>query len=231
MQTHIPAVKQPSMTARRMFRDKVPTPARRLPADLSTARYYDEHAESYAEATRALPLHAAFGPFVARLDKGSSVLDLGCGAGRDLRALSLAGLRAIGLDASQPLIELAAQYSGCPVTLGDVRCIPFKDGAFAGIWASASLVHLQRDEISDALREVSRVLQPGGYFFSSVKTGGGEGLDSRGRWFTYFQPEDWLTLIEQAGFTLVDSNITRQKAGTLEKGVSVDWFDCTAQKG
>jgi SAM-dependent methyltransferase len=230
MRAHIPAVKQPSMTARRMFGDKVPRRVRRLPADLSTARYYDEHAESYAEATRTLPLHAALSAFVERLDRGAPVLDLGCGAGRDLRALSLAGLRAVGLDASQPLVELAAEYSGCPVTLGDVRSMPFEDGTFAGVWASASLVHLQRGEISDALREVSRVLQPGGYFFSSVKTGVGEGFDSRGRWFTYFDPQDWLALIDQAGFTLVESNFSRQKAGTLDTSAAVDWFDCTVQK-
>src|SRR5580765_466905 len=106
-------------------------------AAAGTRRYYDDNARIYSEASVWLPLNDAFEPFVARLTAGARVLDLGCGAGRDLRALSLRGFRSIGLDVSLPLVELAAQFSGCPVIQGDMRTIPFEDGAFGGIWASA----------------------------------------------------------------------------------------------
>lgn len=231
MWTHAGQAEQPSMT-------KVLTPLGGSPrppaargfADLSTRRYYDEHAQSYAEATQSLPLHEDFDAFAARLKSGAWVLDLGCGAGRDLRALSVRGLHAIGLDASLPLVELAKEFSGCPVIQGDLRSIPFENEVFAGIWASASLLHLRRSEVPPALLEVSRVLSPDGYFFSSVKTGEGEGLDSRGRWFTYFQPDEWLSLISDAGFAVVDSSSTHQVTGTLDKDAPVAWFACTAQK-
>jgi SAM-dependent methyltransferase len=199
-------------------------------AEPSTRRYYDEHAHSYAEATQSLPLHEDFETFAARLESGARVLDLGCGAGRDLRALSLRGVDAVGLDTSLPLVELAKEFSGRPVIWGDLRSIPFEDEMFAGIWASASLLHLRRNEIRGALLEVSRVLSPNGYFFSSVKTGEGEGPDSRGRWFTYFQPDEWVSLISDAGLTIVDSSATHQVTGTLDKDVQVAWFACTAQK-
>jgi SAM-dependent methyltransferase len=229
MPTDLSAAKQRS-TARALaggLRQSMPG---RLAPHSSTMRYYDGHAQSYADATRSLPLHSAFEPFVSRLKLGASILDLGCGAGRDLLALSTRGLRAVGLDASLPLVELAAEYSGCPVTQGDIRSIAFDDETFAGIWASASMLHLRRSEIAVALQEVSRVLERGGCFFSSIKTGEGEGMDSSARWFTYFRPEEWLSLIRAAGFAVIESNSTYQAAGTLDRAAPTAWFDCTAQK-
>jgi SAM-dependent methyltransferase len=197
---------------------------------LDTRRYYDAHAGSYAEATQFSPLIEAFGPFAARLEPKAKILDLGCGAGRDLRAFAQRGFRAVGLDASLPLVGLAREFSRCPVLQGDLRWLPFEEGAFSGVWASASYLHLRREHIPAALREASRVLRPKGYLCTSVKTGIGEGADSRGRWFTYFRPDEWLGLLSDAGFTIVDAATTRQATGTLDKQMAVEWFACIAQK-
>jgi len=204
-------------------------PSRNDPSQ-ATRRYYDERAQSYAQATQLLPLHEDFEDFATRLPKNARVLDLGCGAGRDMRALAARGFRTIGLDASFPLVELASEFSGCHAVEGDLRSIPFEGESLDGVWASASLLHLRRKEIPAALAEVSRVLRVGGSFFSSVKTGREEGPDSRSRWFTYFEPDEWLSLMRGAGFAIVHSSSTRQVTGTLDKDAPVAWFACTVQK-
>ncbi|WP_084453285.1 class I SAM-dependent DNA methyltransferase [Roseateles chitosanitabidus] len=232
MSTHFDTARFGSMTSSRMLTSKPHgMSAAAAASDIGTMRYYDEHATSYAEATRAQPLHPTFDSFVKRLKMhGGPVLDLGCGAGRDLRALSQRGLSAVGFDASRPLLELATEFSGCPVIQGDLRAIPFENEMFGGVWASASLLHLQRGDIPNVLLEVLRILQVGGYFFSSIKTGEGEGPDSSARWFTYFHPNEWISLVREAGFEVIESQASRQNIGTLGSQAPVAWFDCTARK-
>lgn len=196
----------------------------------STRRFYDQNAVSYAEATLPLSMEQSLEPFAARLRSGGRIVDLGCGAGRDLRAFLLQGLRPIGLDVSYQLTRLAKVYSGCPVVVGDLRMLPFATDSFSGAWASASLLHLRRDDVRMALAEVRRILQPGGYFFSSMKCGQGEGMDSKGRWFTYFHPADWLSQLEEAGLDIVDSHVSSQALGTLERDQPIAWFSCTARR-
>ena len=195
----------------------------------STKRFYDKNAETYSEETLSLPMDS-LEPFAARLKGGVSVVDLGCGAGRDLRAFSRRGFSATGLDISYPLARLARTYSECPVVIGDLRALPFANNCFAGAWASASLLHLRRGDIQVALAEVLRILQPGGYFFSSLKSGDGEGLDSRGRWFTYFELERWIPHLVAAGLNVVETTGSWQASLELGKQRSVEWFSCIAQR-
>ena len=197
---------------------------------ISTRRFYDQNAENYAEATLPLSMEQLLEPFAARLQRGGRIVDLGCGAGRDLRAFLVRGLRPIGLDVSYQLARLAKAYSGCPVVVGDLRMLPFATDSFSGVWASASLLHLRRDDVRMTLAEIRRILQPGGHFFSSMKCGHGEGADSKGRWFSYFQPADWLSQLKEAGWDIVDSHASSQASGTLERDQSIAWFNCTARR-
>jgi SAM-dependent methyltransferase len=166
----------------------------------STLAYYESHAAEYAAATEPISMASFTSRFAALLPYRAPVLDLGCGSGRDLRALTKLGLRCTGLDLSPTLAIRAARYSGCPVVVGDMRALPFQNGNFTGIWASASLLHLPRADLSGGLAECRRVLRDGGIFFSSMKLGRGEGYDTRGRWFSYVTQPEWVSLLEQAGF-------------------------------
>ncbi|HDR9355867.1 TPA: class I SAM-dependent methyltransferase [Burkholderia vietnamiensis] len=196
----------------------------------STKRFYDVNAESYAEVTRALPISDEFASFIAQLPRGLKIVDLGCGAGRDLSAFSQRRVAAVGLDFSRRLAKLAQDYSACPVVVGDLRALPFATSALGGAWASASLLHLQRSDIDLALAEIWRVLVPAGVFFSSLKGGQGEETDTNGRWFSYFDQSDWLACLHNAGFVVTEMRTSVQESGTIEKDRSVSWFSCIAKK-
>jgi len=115
-----------------------------------------------AEARRAVTLIQGAG--AAR--PGTRVLDLACGAGRHAAALRDAGTRVTGLDLSHVLLRAARDRFAGPLTRGDMRVLPFQAGSFdtvANLFTSFG--YFARDEDNtDVLREIVRVLAPGGWF-------------------------------------------------------------------
>ena len=102
------------------------------------------------------------------LRPGDCVLDVGCGAGDDVRALAqlvAPGGRAVGVDTSLTMVEEARRRSdglGLPVEfrVGDAHCLDFLEGAFDGARTDRVLQHL--DEPERALAELIRVTKRGG---------------------------------------------------------------------
>jgi len=85
---------------------------------IDTWAFYERRAAQYAEATLSQSMERWLSPFMARLPAGAPVVDLGCGAGRDLKFLRVAGFAAIGLDRSEPLARIAGRHSNAPVVVG-----------------------------------------------------------------------------------------------------------------
>ncbi|MCB1536407.1 MAG: class I SAM-dependent methyltransferase, partial [Rhodoblastus sp.] len=95
-----------------------------------TKAFYDQHAAQYAEATLSQSMERWLIPFIATLPVGAPIIDLGCGAGRDLKWLHTAGFNVVGLDLSEPLVRIAQRHSNAPGVVGDLRYLPFADNAF-----------------------------------------------------------------------------------------------------
>ncbi len=188
----------------------------------STAAYYDAFGEQYAAQTMQIDVSNHIARFARMLPPRARVLDAGCGAGRDLVALAAAGLDPVGLDISPPLVRIAERTSGLPVTLGDLRAPPFADESFRGIWAMASLLHLERSEVTTTLRTLRRLLIPGGILFASVKRGRGRTRDDGRRWFTLHEESGWTRHLKEAGFAtteiLMESPDDRDAVGTVRPG-------------
>lgn len=86
------------------------------------------------------------------------ILDYGCGDGLDLRVLGTLGyVHLAGIDQSSPLTHLA---KGLPVVGADAYRLPFGDATFDTVFADSIFHHL---EVDRALKEVARVLRPGGF--------------------------------------------------------------------
>jgi SAM-dependent methyltransferase len=178
----------------------------------TTRSFYQSHSREYANATVVRALAEALRDFCRRLPSDGRVLDLGCGAGHDLSSISETGRVAIGLDYAEPIARIARSSSNCPVVVSDMRCIPIGDIVFAGVWASASLLHLPRRDLPVALSEIRRVLRPRGYFFASVKAGTGEMFDKEGRFFALYEQDDWRHSLQQAGFSMLSLDYNESTA-------------------
>ena len=168
--------------------------------------------------------------FAALLPEGATVMDVGCGPGLDSVVLQSHHLNVIGLDYSHEMMRVGRDEHNCrvPLVQADMRCLPVRQ-PLDGIWASASLLHLQRDDMLPTLQEFWRVLKPNGVLYLSVKQGAGEdwvrtekyGHDLP-RFFTFWQPETLDPLLETAAFQIID--------GFEEQGARDRWVVRYARK-
>lgn len=100
------------------------------------------------------------------------VADVGCGPGHAARHLAGRGATALGVDLSPRMIEIAAAtHPGIGFRVGDMRRLPAADGAWAGIVALYSIIHLAPRELPGAFAEFTRVLRPGGIVLVSFHVG------------------------------------------------------------
>jgi SAM-dependent methyltransferase len=166
----------------------------------STRRFYELQAEAYARATLPSQVPDLWSVMEARLPAGSRILDVGAGAGRDLRHLSVHGYHMIGIDLSFPLMRIAKRISRCPTVVGDMRSLPFPSRTFDGVWSIASQLHIARSEIVPTLRAIRDVMKDGGLFLASVREGHGEFVDANGRLFVLYTVQEWREALLESGF-------------------------------
>ena len=128
----------------------------------SSGEVYDRIAESF-DATRYKPWPETV-EFLASLPKGSLVLDVGCGNGRNAVCAEKMGLRVVAFDVSPGMVEKAVgKTRETSYALADACLTPFDDSSFDAVIAIAVIHHIEsEDGRREALREIGRVLKPGG---------------------------------------------------------------------
>ena len=193
-------------------------------------QYYETNAENYFHSTSAINLVREWNEFSNALYPNAKILDLGCGSGRDIRHFSRHGFQTIGIDLSMSLMKLAKHWSKQPVIIANMQNLPFAEHMFDGVWAMASLLHLSSAAILTALYEIQRVLKPNSFLFSSVKKGSGEIVGSDGRYYKFYELQEWEGIISGAGFHVlkIEENIEVRK---LETGDTIEivWLECLAK--
>ena len=121
----------------------------------------------------------------SHVELGRTVLDVGCGAGAALRELAerFPGAELTGCDISPLAVETAASLNPELVASGRLKFLlcgvpdlPFDDGAFETVFSVESL-YFWPDQVA-GLREILRVLAPGGTFMTALEMAGGA-MDER----------------------------------------------------
>lgn len=124
--------------------------------------YYD--AEATQRASRDLgPLRTALrDEFVALTDRERrrTVIEVGCGPGRDAAALATSGLMPVACDLSFGPLRLAADRRVAAVQ-ASMLALPFATGGFAAAWTMSTFVHVPDALLADAIDELVRVVEPG----------------------------------------------------------------------
>jgi len=190
---------------------------------------YDRVAAQYLERSRDRSmLRPWMRRFTERLPSNGLVLDLGAGPCLDSSELRSLGLRVISVDRSRRMLIAAYQEIPGPRVQADMRQLTFRPNCIAGVWACASLLHLDRDELVPALSGIRDVLVSCGVLFVSLKYGSGATWDTSKfgseapRWFTYWSNDDLDASLGSAGFEIVES--------ATEEGLQDRWIARIARR-
>ena len=149
--------------------------------------------------------------------EGTKILDLGCGPGRDAQALNQRGMSVTGLDLSNEMIKRATALSYTdpqPIfVVGSMLDLEtqFEANEFDGIWASASLLHLDKSDVPAVLQGIRKVTKSKAVVMISLKAGQGTKMvkeDKYGkemeRQFSFWEKDEFLKVTEANGFELMD---------------------------
>ena len=89
-----------------------------------------------------------------------SVVEIGCGPGRDAEVFAAAGLTYTGVDLAPASVEVCRRL-GLDAHVGSALELPFDDATFDAGWTMSTLLHVADDDLDKALEEIVRVLKPG----------------------------------------------------------------------
>ena len=168
-----------------------------------TLAYYDRRAEAFWQGTRHHDVTQNIAALLQAIEGEPpfTILDFGCGPGRDLKAFADLGHIAIGLDGAAHFVAMARAYSGCEVWQQDFVALDLPENHFDGIFANASLFHVPGAELQRVLGDLRATLKPGGVLFSSNPRGNNEEGWNEGRYGAYHDPEKWCRTVTAVGFT------------------------------
>ena len=156
---------------------------------IKTIEYYNENVSKFVNDTQDVVFCATQDLFLSYLNEGNSILDLGCGSGRDTKYFLSKGYKVDAMDGSMEICKVASDYTGI-----NVKCLLFNEldeiDKYDGIWACASILHLDRDDLIDVFNRIARALKDNGILYTSFKYSEFEGMRN-GRYFTDFTIESF----------------------------------------
>jgi SAM-dependent methyltransferase len=167
-----------------------------------TLEHYNQRAEDFREGTRDHDVSQNIAALLRHIEGAPpfTILDLGCGPGRDLAAFTALGHVAIGLEGAEKFVAMARAQSGCEVWQQDFLSLDLPARHFDGIFANAALFHVPGQELPRVLGELRAALKPRGVLFSSNPRGTNEEGWNRGRYGAYHDLDAWRREMTQAGF-------------------------------
>lgn len=167
-----------------------------------TLGHYNERAEAFREGTRDHDVSQNIAALLQAIEcrPPFSILDFGCGPGRDLKVFSALNHVAIGLEGAARFATMARDHSGCEVWEQDFLALDLPERRFDGVFANAALFHVPTQELPRVLGELRASLKPGGVLFSSNPRGHNQEGWNNGRYGVYHDLETWRRHLLAAGF-------------------------------
>jgi len=174
---------------------------------MTTLTYYNQNALSFVEGTKDVDFKSIQDKFSKRLPQGATILDFGCGSGRDTKYFLEQGFQVTATDGSEELCKMASEYTGIPVKQMLFLELDEAD-VYDGIWACSSILHCSYEDLVVVLQKICRALKNNGVLYTSFKYGTFSG-DRNGRFFTDMTEETFKELLTNTPeLTIEDLTIT-----------------------
>ncbi len=178
--------------------------------------FYEERCLDYAATTCGIDPSPFLTMLTKRLKPGDTILDVGCGAGRDLLWLKEKGYQMTGLERCVGLAKIAREHSGCSVIMGDFRKFDFSDIYFGGILLIGALVHVEHGELEQVMQNISKGLKEDGFILLTLKEGIGRKTGPDGRIFMLWQQNILERIFRNISFTVEEFFKNKSEIDTNE---------------
>ena len=154
------------------------------------------------------------------------ICDMGCGPGQIARYLHRQDVDTLGVDLSPRMVAEAQRLNPeIPFHQGNMLSLPDADNSWGGIAAFYCIIHIPREQIVDALREMKRVLKPGGVLLVTFHIG--QEIKHIDEWwekpvnldFAFYLPEEMEDWLKEAGYEL-EETLVREPNPAVEVATS-----------
>lgn len=172
-----------------------------------SVEYYNKNAQAFIERTFDLDMTYLLNKFVSRIPDGATILDIGCGSGRDSKWFKDQGYDIYAIDGSEAFVEHTKSLIGDKAKLcmfDQFRPVQLygREVRFDGLWASASLLHVAEESLINVIDNFMYYLKADGIFFLSFKKSD-KNFSKDDREFTNFTIDKWMKFIEGSHFANV----------------------------
>lgn len=187
-----------------------------------TIDYYDQKAEEWATAHHGNEEVSYWQNEMEKFHKllpDGKVLEIGSGPGKDASALLAMGYDYTGIDASEGLLRIARKRNPQATFKHiEVNDLDFPEHEFDGFWTVATLLHIPKSRIDEAMGKIKSQVRPGGIGFITMKAGAGEREDPEtGRWFAYYSKDEFQEVLERNGYKIIEE---------MSRKGEKDWWLC-----
>jgi ubiquinone/menaquinone biosynthesis C-methylase UbiE len=181
-----------------------------------TKTSYEKSVQRFTDCVEELASLESIHKFVCLLPRKGSVLDMGCGSGRDAKIFTKQGLSVTGIDFCENLLKIAkANAPLAKFELADMEEVNFSNATFDGVWACSSLSHISKKDLPTILNHIYAFLKPNGYFYLTVKKGKGEEMqedDQFGkRFWSFFEEDELKAYLQSAKFNVLECQTVQRK--------------------
>lgn len=168
-----------------------------------TIDYYDNNSEDFIQTTKDVEFSETQDKFIKELKnqfshEQISLLDFGCGSGRDTKYFLEKGFLVDAIDGSKEMCKFASTYTGIEVEHTSFQ--KYKtEKKFEGVWACSSILHLNKSDLEEVFKKLASMLKENGILYTSFKYSDFEG-ERNGRYFTDFTSESFAQFNEKLGY-------------------------------
>lgn len=179
---------------------------------------YNKTASAYHNTVKNFNLLPELNEFMHLLDPNSKILDLGCGPGHHSKLFKHKGFEVVGVDLSIEMIKIARrEVKGVDFKVMDILNLDFEEMTFDAVWASASLLHVPKENMNSVLQNIHSILKNNGYLYLSLKEGEGENTiqDSRYdglvKFYSYYNVNEIESFLLNSRFEILNLKVVSKR--------------------
>lgn len=171
---------------------------------IKTINYYNENAKNFVESTFNCDMSSIYEMFTKYLKDNSKIIDLGFGSGRDSIYLKKLGHVVLSVDPTEEFVNRGKEL-GLNVLKGTIFDVS-KNNYYDAVFACASLLHVEENNLANTFREITNKLKNDGILYCSFKYGVHKG-ERNGRYFIDLN-EETINNYLPSNLNVVETKIT-----------------------